>query len=733
MEKKLEVKDLTISFRTPAGKVQAVRDIDFDLYKGETLAIVGESGSGKSVTNRAIIGILANNAIVESGEIIYDGKDLLKISEDDFHKIRGDKIAMIFQDPMSSLNPIMKVGKQLTEAMLLKGKASQRNARTLFNNTLKNLHENMDEIADNDGVKTANAEQCKIFDEFCTKGIQLESNYNAIHRAAEELKVDIDDALFLLSKKQPVEIKRLLTNVCTRIKATEHVDIVVMNDELKGYIAVLEATRAQKGVIKELAPDCEKALYGISEYLGKAVQRPKPNYFTLGYYMLRNPEANVDNMPIDELTKMTRKYLDDEFLLEFIDKGSKALEHSREISLKKKEAILPEIDKMIANIGGKKDGGEEGKEVESDFEIALTEAELRQEGDKLAEKVVDAINRLEIVKNSTEYTFATSLHVALDKYYGAIKNNPKEQERFEKQTAKREKLIAKGKNPDWKVVPAAIIDLTMLREQICSILVNLKNNYKKQLEKTEYASQDEMVAIIDYLKEQASAFVYEVTPKIAKAKALKLLEEVGIPEPAIRYNQYPFEFSGGMRQRIVIAIALAANPDILICDEPTTALDVTIQAQILELISNLKKERNLSVIFITHDLGVVANMADRIAVMYAGKIVEYGTADDIFYDPRHPYTWALLSAMPDLETDEKLDAIPGTPPNMIYPPKGDAFAPRNKYAMEIDFEMQPPMFDVSETHKAATWLLHPNAPKIDPPKQITDRINRMKKLGGSEQ
>ena len=206
------------------------------------------------------------------------------------------------------------------------------------------------------------------------------------------------------------------------------------------------------------------------------------------------------------------------------------------------------------------------------------------------------------------------------------------------------------------------------------------------------------------------------------------MEEVGIPEPRRRYRQYPFEFSGGMRQRIVIAIALAANPDILICDEPTTALDVTIQAQILELINKIKKERNLSIIFITHDLGVVANMADRVAVMYAGKIVETGTVEDIFYHPAHPYTWALLSSMPDLDTNEKLEAIPGTPPNMIYPPKGDAFALRNKYAMKIDFEEQPPMFEISETHKAATWLLHPDAPKVDIPKQVKDRIERMKKM-----
>ena len=198
----------------------------------------------------------------------------------------------------------------------------------------------------------------------------------------------------------------------------------------------------------------------------------------------------------------------------------------------------------------------------------------------------------------------------------------------------------------------------------------------------------------------------------------------------MRYRQDPFEFSGGMRQRIVLALALSANPDILICDEPTTALDVTIQAQILELINNLKRHRNLSVIFITHDLGVVANMADDIAVMYAGKIIEYGSAEEVFYDPRHPYTWALLSSMPDLDTKDKLEAIPGTPPNMIYPPVGDAFADRNKYAMKIDFERQPPLFEITPTHKAATWLLHPDAPKVEVPKVITDRIARMKERNG---
>ena len=340
----LSVKDLRINFRAYGGLVQAVRGISFDLHRGETLAIVGESGSGKSVSIRAIMGILANNAIIAEGSIMYDGMDLTKLTEDQFHEIRGNRIGLIFQDPLSALNPIMKIGNQITESLRL------------------NRHMKKDE---------------------------------------------------------------------------------------------------------------------------------------------------------------------------------------------------------------------------------------------------------------------------------------------------------------------------------------------------------------------------------AKKVALELMKSVGIPHAEKRFDQYPFQFSGGMRQRIVIAIALAGDPEILICAEPTTALDVTVQAKILELINQIKKERNLSVIFITHDLGVVANMADRVNVMYAGKVVETGTAEEIFFEPAHPYTWALLNSMPDLHTKDRLEAIPGTPPNMIYPPKGDAFAARNAYAMKIDYEMEPPMFKITDTHAAATWLLHPKAAKngIEMPAGLKARIERMKRSG----
>lgn len=213
-----------------------------------------------------------------------------------------------------------------------------------------------------------------------------------------------------------------------------------------------------------------------------------------------------------------------------------------------------------------------------------------------------------------------------------------------------------------------------------------------------------------------------------KKTAVEILEDVGIPDAEKRFHQYPHEFSGGMRQRVVIAIAVACNPKILICDEPTTALDVTIQAQILDLLKNLKEKYDLTTIYITHDLGVVANVADRIAVMYAGDIVEIGTCEEVFYNPQHPYTWALLSSLPQLGVKgEELFSIKGTPPNLFHAVEGDAFAPRNPQALNIDFAERPPYFEVSPTHRARTWLLDPRAPKVEPPESIRN-IRHLKPL-----
>ena len=737
-EVKLSVNNLKISFRTDAGKVQAVRDISFDLYKGETLAIVGESGSGKSVTSKAVMGISAVNAIHEGGEILYDGQDLLRIPEEEMHKLRGDKIAMIFQDPLSSLNPIMRIGRQITEAMLLKNKANRKEGRTTFNQKLSALS-NMMKEAISAGAKTdvsvAEIEgYIKTFDSFNIQANKLQNSYNAARTAAEELIAIIEDFLFLAEKKQKVDVIATINLVERKLKDIEDKYFAARYIEtLKAYLVSLAGVkRVEKAKVsvfdtvkkvvtmttlqREASPETVELLAKIQATAKDMMAQTEYNLFRIGYYVYKHPEADLSTMPAEEANALALEFLEDDYMKAFIALEKVAVQYSLDKTLANKKQAIIDLQNTINFF---KSGKFTAKEADTWCK-------------NISKSVLAATDPLAVIKDNVAYTFGGALEREVDKYFFYLKNNPKEEARFARQTARREALIARGKKVDWKIVPKSVIEPEVQIQTIVSVMTRVMNKFKADLEvEAKIDVEKRCVEIIDYLKEKAAQVVYTLTPRIAKEKAIKIMEEVGIPEARIRFRQYPFEFSGGMRQRIVIAIALSANPDILICDEPTTALDVTIQAQILELINRLKKEHNLSIIFITHDLGVVANMADRIAVMYAGKIVEYGTAEEVFYNPQHPYTWALLSSMPDLDTNEKLDAIPGTPPNMIYPPVGDAFAERNKYAMEIDFEMQPPMYEVSPTHFAATWLLHKNAPKVEIPKIITERIRRMKERGGN--
>ena len=731
-EIKLSVNDLKVSFRTDAGKVQAVRNISFDLYKGETLAIVGESGSGKSVTSKAIMGISAVNAIYEGGEILYDGQDLVRIPEEEMHKLRGDKIAMIFQDPLSALNPIMRIGKQITEAMLLKNKANRKEGRITFNETLAKMSEMMKKaLAETPGA-TNTAEDVdkyiKIFDDFNIQAIKLENSYNAARTAAEEMIALIEDLLFMIEKKQKVDVVSDLVEINAKLKEiNDKYFVSKYADVLKNHAAAIDAAiRNERTKVKivvftkkfvgEADAETIETLVALKNTAKEMLEQPAYNFFRIGYYVYKHPETDLSQMSADEANNLAIEFLNRDFMDEFIALEKIAVQYSFNKTIENKKAAIAALEAAIRFFRA------------GSFAAPEADATCKNVGTL----VLAAIDPLAVVKDSVAYTFGGALRREVEKYFFYLKNNPKEEARFARQTAQREALLAKGKNVDWKVIPKSIIEPEVQIETIVSVLKRVMDKFVADIEAVPSFDADKRcIEIIDYLKEKASQVVYTLTKRIAKEKAIKLMEEVGIPEARMRYRQYPFEFSGGMRQRIVIAIALSANPDILICDEPTTALDVTIQAQILELINRLKREHNLSIIFITHDLGVVANMADRIAVMYAGKIVEYGTAEEVFYNPQHPYTWALLSSMPDLDTNEKLDAIPGTPPNMIYPPVGDAFAERNKYAMEIDYEMQPPMYEVSPTHYAATWLLHPNAPKVEIPKIITERIKRMKERGGN--
>lgn len=733
-EIKLSVNDLKISFRTDGGKVQAVRGISFDLHKGETLAIVGESGSGKSVTNRAIMGILAGNAIKEAGEIIYDGRDLMKIPEEEFHKLRGDKIAMIFQDPMSSLNPIMRVGKQMTEATLIKGKVARKESKAAFNEMLELLNKCMDQARGSES-KAENKKKCQDFDKFVYKNLDLEYAYNKAREAMDDVLDELGDILFRIEKHSYKNLRRDIGEI---VKLAGHTyeryvvyrraeELKEVLDRIKPLIKVSLSQRTgdmfrmlfNRAARQDTAEDADwaaisKNLTQVKEILEEASGYTKPNFFAMGYHVAFANEP-LPELEVAELNDYLRGYLDQHFMLDFISVAKEGVRYSNERSSTAMKEAISVIDSKIGFF----------RNPDMDKKGAVETAKV------LISAVENSINRLETVKNNVLYTFATSLNRAIDVYFEGIGRNAAEEKRYARDAANYQKQEASGKELEYTVAEKDLVDLDTLREDIIHVISRTRSELERSIKlmaETDYDKK--VVELIDYFKEKASAVAFKVTRRMAKNRAIKLLEEVGISEPRKRYNQYPFEFSGGMRQRIVIAIALSANPDILICDEPTTALDVTIQSQILELINKVKEERKLSVIFITHDLGVVANMADRVAVMYAGKIVELGTARDVFYSPAHPYTWALLSSMPDLDTKETLEAIPGTPPNMIYPPKGDAFAKRNKYALKIDFEQEPPMFQISDSHQAATWLLHPNAPKVEPPKAVVDRIVRMKQRAG---
>lgn len=709
MDNILDVRNLIISFRTNNGTVKAVRDISFTMKKGETLAIVGESGSGKSVTARAIMGILAPNAIVEGGEIFYDGCDLLKTPEDEFHKLRGNRISMIFQDPLSSLNPIVRVGKQLTEAMILNGRANQRDAKHEYNEKIKLLAKACKEAPKLRGRPVVDKyvdEKIRIFRKFTSHGSKLERAYNAVHVNVVGLKSNIEGALIDIIHGNPKDIEKKVSDIVRKSGKCYHRFLInkekselpgVMNELLAAASAYADVSDNDEKDKSDKKEKVKSLFLRAKDIITKALDAPKVNFFTMGYYLLDSDNTLDESDGIEALNARMRTYIDENFMNDFLAMAAEGICNSADASREVKRKSLPIL--------------KEGMERFSSDSTSLSE--YRKLAKQLSQIVSGNIDRLSISKDSLAYTFETSIKAAVDKYL-----------RAKKLSHKRHLSAA-----DRAFLETA--DLERCRANIVLIVKRIIESYEAELateDKCDYI--ESAVAMVDHLKLQASKRIYRVTRTMAKARAIELMEEVGISDARKRYRQYPFQFSGGMRQRIVIAIALAANPDIVICDEPTTALDVTIQAQILDLINKLKRERNLTVIFITHDLGVVANMADNIVVMYAGKIVEYGTVNDIFYEPAHPYTWALLSSMPDLDTKDKLEAIPGTPPNMIYPPKGDAFAPRNKYAMQIDFEEEPPMFEISPTHKAATWLLHPYAPKIDPPLAVTNRIARMKKLAG---
>ena len=620
-EKILTVKNLKVSFRSDSGMVHAVRGVSFDLYKGETLCIVGESGSGKSVTNKAVMGILANNAIIEDGQILYEGEDLVRVSEAEFHRIRGHKIGMIFQDPLSSLNPIMKVGKQITEATLINKNILKRTYNNYFIN----------ELIQKRNAKANKRYELETYENTLSKIKDFKKRLDNTKLNQEEVKNEIEE--FLTSGR-----KFILTSFEKYKK--DHEESKLKLEELKGDNTYQKTSILSKKI----------------EQLDKKIELAKTLLDSLDISSQHDALNKLENYYIEKKKASKANY----FAL--IHDFSKALNESKKDAKKNIKVYKKEIDEK------------------HELKLEVLEKELKEKEEVLNNYLIGASE--EAINNYKVMTKKPTLFEKL----------------FKKNSQSSEINISKISVQEKKIDSTGDLKLDELMKEVEGTKTKIDEENRDYISKT------------------------KITRAEAKRQALEVMKEVGIPLPEKRFKQYPFEFSGGMRQRIVIAIALTANPDILICDEPTTALDVTIQAQILELINKLKKERNLSCIFITHDLGVVANMGDRVAVMYAGKIVEYGTSKEVFFDPRHPYTWALLSSIPDIDSKEKLEAIPGTPPDMRFPPKGDAFALRSRYAMPLDFKYEPPFFKISETHYAATWLLYPGAEKVEMPKIVKARI-----------
>ncbi len=644
----LSVKNLQINFKSDSGIVHAVRGVSFDLYKGETLCIVGESGSGKSVTSKTIMGILPKNAIISNGQIIYEGEDLVRVSEEDFHRIRGKKIGMIFQDPLSALNPLVKVGKQITETSLINSNILKRRYNDLISEDLTAFRNNIANATyELSRSKIKIEDYKKAFKEYLSSKKHLE---NAKAKNKPEEDINELHKIFLKHKEN------LIKDIDSVIYSFDF-DVDYYKEEVKKYteLGVKENKNKDKSEKAELIKLKIKNRIDNSNKIINLVEEYKNNPVFKGEDLEAKFVVAIEYLHAFEKMINQNSKLEKPVLRKILNISKKEAKlNVREY----KQYLVAEHDKKVDELKVKKVALEEKF---NNYKATLSEEELKK------------INEIEL--------YNKKLTKKLNKTENLLKENSVSK------VTKQEEL----RKIDNEKYVNFVNEIKDINDQIYKIDEEFINKTK-------------------------------VTKKEAKKKALEVMREVGIPLPEKRFKQYPFEFSGGMRQRIVIAIALTADPEILICDEPTTALDVTIQAQILELINKLKKERNLSCIFITHDLGVVANMADRVAVMYAGKIVEYGLANEVFFNSKHPYTWALLSSIPDVDSKEKLEAIPGTPPDMIYPPKGDAFALRSKYAMAIDFKYEPPFFKVSDTHYAATWLLYPGAPKVEMPAIVKTRI-----------
>ena len=701
----LKVKHVDVKFNVRGRTLTAIRDANLEIFDRETLAIVGESGSGKSVLTKTFAGMLDPNGIISHGNVYF------------------------YDDEIS-----------YTEVKL--------NFRNNFyrNLLLKSLRK-----------YTYESYGCEQYQRMVDIDKEIEAKQKLSPHKEKEFEEKIK------------EINDDINDAINEKFTYRHVNSVEGKEK---YKAASEKLKQLKKDFKQTKADYKRAQKEAKHEFAHSSglkQKYKEEYKELE---AKRSEVIAEAMknPLDELQEKNALEIANEIILS-VGRYPFYLFYKYVFKLMKAFRVAYSLNKDMST----------EKQRRRVFEPIVFRVEYREEIIKEYRKTKNIIDKNlapqivkdklddEVLENETLIEQARDLHPHLHKHLIRSLTKTAKKNGYENEEQKINDiadliLIEAGQHDS--VIIANITGLRLLKwakRYYNSHKENASSDYLKSKPKTTlvgYAFID--CAKVRYLKDWeyirgrriATVFQDPMTsldPIIpigkqimmviqkhqkcssfeAKRRALAMMEKVGIPDPKKRFDDYPFQYSGGMRQRIVIAIALSCQPKILICDEPTTALDVTIQAQIIRLIKKLSKDLGFTTVYITHDLGVVANVADRVAVLYAGQIVELGTVEDIFYDPYHPYTWALLSSMPQLgQKGEELFSIPGTPPSLYSKIVGDAFAPRSEYALAIDYVKEPPMFEINEHHFAKTWLLDPRAPKISRPEKIQNLHEKMVKIYG---
>ena len=682
----LSLKDVEVKFNVRGRVLQAIRGVSLDIYENESIAIVGESGSGKSVLTKTFSGMLDSNGFISNGDIILSDDELSKTDV----KIKNLAVRIVrhFYKKLYKATQL-KYGANIFKKMascedkeeLAKLKEEYKKATDV------KISEEEDKFAKNLAKRIYFSIPGNIHVNKIIKGDSLIKKVTLAYQNGEKFPLGKEylDFDFKLTDELCALIRFINFQLNRYTKYESGSDIYKQIQELK-----LEKLKKESLTEEEV------------EAIDKKIADLHYEYVEL-FNLKQTLDFKKDKEQIKEISLKMKAYQAD----------IKKLENDKKDRIKShKKAIKSDLEYMNSYKGRLAELKAQYKQALNDFKLSDEQFDRNA---RLAKEIFVSVGRYGLVDRLKFairlcFAFKNAMVNGLDLFDEQVVN-----EVFDK-VAFRVKYL--GTDEDNVIKGYAIVNLAKIK-------------YSKdwgQIRGRRIATvfQDPMTSLnpIVPIGQQIMNVILKhqkCSKNEAKERAIDLMTKVGIPNAEKRFSEYPFQYSGGMRQRIVIAIALSCQPKILICDEPTTALDVTIQAQIIDLIKNLQKELHFTTIYITHDLGVVASVSDRVAILYAGQVVEYGTVEEIFYDPRHPYTWALLSSLPQLSVKgEKLYSISGTPPSLYNKIVGDPFAPRNPYCMAIDLVKEPPYFQISESHFAKTWLLDPRAPKVEKPEIIKD-------------